>query len=52
MPHNSFLSWVYLTYLAGNNLLQSILTFDVGVVSHDDHDDGHEFIHQGQRTMF
>lgn len=38
--------------LAGKNLLQGILTFAVGVVSHDDHDDRHEFIHQGQWAVF
>lgn len=38
--------------LSGDDLLQGVLTFDVGVVSHDDHDDWHEFIHQGQRTVF
>lgn len=38
--------------LAGHHLLQGVLTFGVGVVSHDDHDDRHEFIHQGQRAVF
>lgn len=27
-----------------HHLLQCILTLGVGVVSHDDHDDGHEFV--------
>lgn len=43
---------VYRSYLAGNNLLQGVLTFGVGVVSHDDHDDWHEFIHQCQWAVF
>lgn len=40
------------SYLASNNLLQGILTLDISVVSHYDHDHRHEFIHQGQRAVF
>lgn len=41
-----------MSYLAGNNLLQGVLTFDIGVVSHDDHYNRHEIIHQCQWPMF
>lgn len=43
---------VFGSYLAGYNLLQGVLTLDVGVVSHDDHDDRHEFVHQSQWAVF
>src|SRR4029434_681904 len=38
-------------HLAGHHLLQGVLTLVVGVVSHDDHDDGHQLVHQRQRAM-
>lgn len=40
------------THLAGHNLLQGVLAFGIAVVSHDDHDDRHQIIHQGQRAVF
>lgn len=42
----------FVTYLTGYDLLQRVLTFSVSVVSHDDHDDWHEFIHQCQWAVF
>lgn len=41
----------YGSHLAGDDLLQGVLTFDVGVISHDDHDNRHELIHQGQGAV-
>ena len=38
-------------HLASDDLLQGVLTLDVGVVPHDDHDDGHQLVHQGQRAV-
>lgn len=43
---------VFDSHLSCDDLLQGVLTFDVSVIPHDDHDDWHEFVHQGQRTMF
>ena len=40
-----------LTYLPSNHLLKGILALGVGVVSHDDHDDGHQLVHQSQGAV-
>lgn len=34
-----------------NDLLQSVLALGIRVVSHDDHDNGHEFVHQRERAV-
>lgn len=52
LQRNTRFRRVFGSYLAGYDLLQGVLTLGVGVVSHDDHDDRHELVHQSQWAVF